>query len=212
MKSISHFIIIGLLVFSGFFAWQEYLREYHSTDRVQVNLFPEEIAGWTSEDIPLTENDYAILETRNLFVRMYTSPDKTKQVMLYIIYSTNNRRVSHPPEMCFAGSGLSMVSNKPQEMAIPGSEKVLRFNRMHWEKKGVNQLVYHWYKAGDDFTESYWGQQIQVAMKSLFRQNASIAMIRLSTPFLEKTNLEQADKNLQEFAQMITPLIPQYVP
>ena len=35
--------------------------------------FPKEIDGWTSEELTITDDEYAILETRNAFIREYTN-------------------------------------------------------------------------------------------------------------------------------------------
>ena len=209
---LSTIFVIVLLAISGFFSWQLFFKSYNQEDTVLVKNFPREIAGWTSQEIPLDKRDFEILETHNLFVRTYTSPDKKKKVMLYIIYSQTNRKVSHPPEMCFVGSGMLLLKKSVEHMDTPVLKKGLNYNRMYWKKGEANQLVYNWYKAGDDMTASYWGQQAMVAFKDLLRQNASTAMIRLSTPYIKDGDVQQADTNLQEFTRLILPLLPKYIP
>src|SRR3989338_3669309 len=95
----STLFILGIFAVSLAISWQLYFKQYLQKDTVSISVFPEKIGPWRGEDIPLQDTDYEILETKNAFVRRYTTPEG-KEVFLFIVYSQNNRKVSHPPEIC----------------------------------------------------------------------------------------------------------------
>jgi len=203
-------IVVCLFVLSAAVSWKMYFKKYIQKDTVDIHQFPREISGWTSEDIPLTEEEYAILETRNAFTRRYTGPDG-QEVYLLMVYSQSNRKVSHPPEICYTGSGASIVGNEPARVEIPGREEPIRANKLTLEYGRVLQLSYYWFKVGDEYTSNYWKQQILIALKSLVDDTASSALIRVASTVREGGE-EEAESDIREFSRMVVPLIPQYLP
>lgn len=175
------------------------------SSRIKVADFPMQIGGWTAKDIPLSERDYEILETRNLIMREYKNK-KGEAVYLYIIYSEDNRKVSHPPEVCYLGSGLTIV-----DKSIIQLTNAIRATKMLAEQANSRQLVVYWFKAGKLYTEKYLKQQLKIVSDRMLGKRTSGAMIRLSGDI--KNNDETAAlKTLQLFASQIEPLLPKYVP
>src|SRR3990167_3007083 len=103
---VSYIILIVVLMGAGIVSWHLFFKVYHQQDTVSINQFPQKIGDWISTDLPIPEDVYAILETRNVFTRRYKNP-ANKEAYLMLVYSQNNRKVSHPPEICYAGSGVS---------------------------------------------------------------------------------------------------------
>ncbi|MFT5387101.1 MAG: EpsI family protein, partial [Candidatus Omnitrophota bacterium] len=184
MKKINFKIIIIylLLVFTGFVSWKFYFQTYVMKDTVDIHQFPATLGEWTSEELTITEEEYKILETRNVFARKYLT--KTgKAVVLYIIYSQNNRKVSHPPELCYTGGGISILEKQYEPIKLP--DGVLDVTKMLMEQREVQQYVYYWFKVGSSFTPNYWKQQAIIATKSLLGQPASSALVRVSAYIVE---------------------------
>ena len=128
-SSISYFVLILIFGITGAMAWNLFLKEYRGEDTINIAVFPREINLWSAEEYPITEREYEVLETRNVFVREYTSP-KGQKVMLFVVYSQNNRKISHPPEVCYTGGGHSVLSKTPLVIEVDGEPRPLKVNKL----------------------------------------------------------------------------------
>jgi len=203
-------IIIGLLVFASFISWVSFFHQYSQRDTVNIHLFPKLIGGWTSKEIPISDHDYEILETKNAFSRIYHSL-KGEEIMLYIVYSQNNRKVSHPPEICYTGSGATILNETKINFDLGQGNGHLWVNRFASELGGRKQMTYYWFKVGNSFTPNYWKQQMLIALKTLLGHPASSAIIRLSVASDESDALK-ADRFVQDFTLLILSAVKQYLP
>jgi EpsI family protein len=199
-KYLSVIILLGI---SLLVSWKFYFKNYETEDIVNVHVFPKEINGWTSEEIIITDQEYEVLETRNAFARSYTSP-KGQQVILYIIYSDTNRRVAHPPEICYSGGGSTLVDKARVSIEVEGRKSPLVFNKLVMEQKAVDHMIYYLFKAGSSFTPSYWGQQFLSGVYNIFGNRSNSAMVRVSVAG-ERGHREQSEKDIQEFIRIIYP-------
>ena len=66
------FILI-LFIVSAAISWQLYFKVYSQKDTVSIHSFPKDIREWTAEELPITKQEKAILETDNVFARRYTN-------------------------------------------------------------------------------------------------------------------------------------------
>ena len=105
-------IIIALFFAAGAMSWRLYFKAYVQADTADISSFPMEVGDWVAEDMPLTEREYAILETRNVFVRKYTNQKTDDILYLFVVYSQSNRKVSHPPEICYTGAGNILIDKE----------------------------------------------------------------------------------------------------
>src|SRR3990167_4372450 len=97
MNNKTFFVVLGVLIVVAGLALMAYLPA--RTDialNTKVADFPKEIGEWKGTDLPIEENVYQILETRNLFIRDYKNA-KGDSVYLYIVYSEGNPKINHPP-------------------------------------------------------------------------------------------------------------------
>jgi len=202
--------IIGLLVFAGLISWNSFFRQYSQRDTVNIHFFPKSIEGWTSREVPISDYDYKILETKNAFSRIYRS-DQGEEVMLYIVYSQNNRKVSHPPEICYTGSGAAILNETQINFDLGPGRGQLRVVRFASEQRGNKLMTYYWYKVGNSFTPNYWKQQVLIAIKTLLGRPASSAMVRLSVGS-GGSDTPRADGIVQDFTRVILSDLKQYLP
>lgn len=201
-------VITALLIFVGAISWQSFFRQYTQSDTVNIHLFPKEIAGWQGTEVPISDHDYDILETRNAFTRVYRSPQGA-EIMLFVVYSQNNRKVSHPPEICYTGSGAAIVGKGLAKFDTQSGS--IYFNRVAVEFGETKEAMYYAFKVGKGFTPNYWNQQIQIAFKALLGQPASSALIRLSMTANGKSE-EELDAVAREFFRDIFPAVAPYLP
>jgi len=206
MNNKTFIIVIAILVISAAIGLKSYQSPREDVAlKTKVANFPMEIGEWKAKDIPLAERDYEILETRNLILRDYKNA-KGQSVYLYLIYSEDNRKVSHPPEVCFIGSGATIVDQKPVQIT-----SAIKANKLVVEKANDRQIVVYWFKAGPLYTDKYIKQQWKVVTDRTFGKRTSGALIRLSVD-IKDDNQAAALLLLKSFAALIEPLLPKYVP
>jgi len=173
--------------------------------KVKVSDFPMTVGEWTAKEMPVEESVYQILATRNLFIREYKNKNGDLLYM-YVVYSEDNRKVSHPPEVCLMGGGATLVGNTPVQLTL-----VIRGNKLLVEKGGARDLIVYWYKAGNFYTDNYVRQQLKVVLARVFGKRTAGAMIRLSTD-IKNSDEQSAIKLIQSFTSQIEPLLNKYVP
>ena len=205
-----YLFIIFLFSIVAFFSWKLYFFQTSQKDTVNIHDFPKTINDWTSEELSISDDVYAILETKNAFVRRYKSPEG-KEVYLYLVYSQFNRKVAHPPEVCYSGSGITIVNNVKEIMPVQGLKEPIAANRLLLEKVNFQQFSYYWFKVGEVFTPNYWKQQFLIARNSLMGKNKGSALIRLSVDILDG-NQENSVASAKEFTNLVVPVIQKFLP
>ena len=78
-------LILVIFVIAATVSWNLYFSEYIQRDTVSIHSFPKTIDSWTSRELPISEDEYEILETKNAFVREYSTPEGEK---VYLINRT----------------------------------------------------------------------------------------------------------------------------
>lgn len=205
------FLVLVLMLIAGAVSWGLYFRTYSQKDALNIHHFPYEIGDWKGQELKISEEDYAVLETRNAFTRKYID-GKGRMVYLFIVYSQDNRKVSHPPEICYTGSGATILSSKNAQIKIPAGS-VIRANKLLLEQEHMAQILYYWFKVGDTYTPSYWKQQILFSLKGLLGRPSSTALIRVSGVLERNDEVgDLASRNIEDFSRAIVPLLPKYLP
>jgi len=207
MNNVKFYAVAAILALVCFVGLSSYLpTRFDDGKSVQMAALPKTIGPWTGEDIALTPRDYDILETKNLIMRKYTR-SSGESVVLYIVYSEDNRKVSHPPEVCYTGGG-STISQKGTIEATP----LILANKMVTElSNGARQLVVYWYKAGDYQTAKYLDQQLRIVWRRTFGKSTSAALIRVSADVKESEEAA-VGQTIRQFCSALEPLLQKYVP
>jgi len=206
MNNKTFIIVILILIAGAAIGFMSYLpTRFDISSRVKVADFPMSIGEWQATDIPLSERDYQILETKNLIMREYKN-SKGESIYLYIIYSEDNRKVAHPPEVCLTGGGLSILNKTSVQMTDS-----IRATRLLTEKGDLRQIVVYWYKAANLNTDKYLKQQLKLVFDRTLGKRTACAMIRVSTDIGESGEVA-AMELLGSFTRQIEPLLVKYVP
>ncbi|MCX5666171.1 MAG: EpsI family protein [Candidatus Omnitrophica bacterium] len=176
-NTIGFVVLIVVLLASSVFSLGLFRREMAAHDKLDVNTFPMTMGEWKGKELPITEKEYAILETRNLISREYTNPSGDKLYLL-VIYSETNRSVFHPPEVCMMGSGLSITDKQLEN--FDAGKKSFTTNKLFAEKGPYKEIILNCYKAGDIYTSNFYLQQTRLAVHQIFGQNVPGATLRVS--------------------------------
>jgi len=196
------FAVTAMLSFSLFF------QKRSSHDLLDIRSFPSRIGVWADRDVPITEQEYRILETRNVITREYENPSLGK-LMLFMIYSETNRAVFHPPDLCLVGGGLSVVDKTREQVTSSG--RTFYVNKMLMRKGDYRLLVLFCYKAGGLYTDNFYLQQAYLALHQIFGRRISGATIRVTMPVAsdEQATLSVAKDFLGQAAEKLDSLTSQ---
>lgn len=209
MKNNKQFVIILSILFVVLFiSVPSYLVVPKEKSEAIVAKLPMQIGAWQGKDLPIEERAYEILETKNLILREYAKGDD--KVYLYIIYSQDNRKVSHPPEVCFEGSGVTIVKKDKIPLELADNKRIFA-NELIVEKAGISNIVVYWYKAGEYYVDNYLKQQLQIALSRLSFKHTSGALIRLSAE-VSPANPERALENIRSFVKEASAHFFQIIP
>lgn len=142
--------------------------------------FPMDIGAWHGTVIEPNERDLEILETRNVLTREYKNAEG-QSLHLFLVSSKKDRRVAHPPEVCYVSSNFSVINARESKAGESGLPVGVRyFTAVHERYPDQKQEVLYLYKIGKRFTTNYYAQQLQFAMDSLSRSDSEVLMIRLA--------------------------------
>jgi EpsI family protein len=160
---------------------------------------------WQGYDLQMDENSLTILETRDYLYRKYFSPN-CLPVDFTIIFSKDNRKGTHPPDLCLEGSGEGIVGKRDVVVdGIPGRGQV-RCAELIVQSGPDRQCFLYTYKCGGQYTNSFWRQQFLICVNGLIGANASGALIRVSVP-VAGNNLDMARQRNIEFMRAAIPYL-----
>jgi EpsI family protein len=161
-------------------------------------------------DIPLDEQTMDILETEdylNRRFRVFGEP----LVHVSIIFSMDNRKGTHPPDVCLAGSGEGIVAKETVGVdGIPGRDSVDFRGLVVNNHDGSKTYYIYTYKCGGRYTDSFWMQQLLIMWNGLVNSNASGALIRLSTPIEQSP--AQARERCIDYIRAVIPQLDANLP
>lgn len=141
-----------------------------------------EMGGVTfySERGELSELERTILQTDDYLYRRFHGGDRHFSVM--IVFSPNNRKGTHPPDVCIEGGGSHIVSKRTVPLdAIPGRGP-LRMRELVAQADASEQYFLYVYKCGRRYTDSYIMQQFLIFVNGLIDRNSAGALIRFDVP------------------------------
>ncbi len=155
-----------------------------------------------SRERVLDDKTLTILETRDYLYRRYDAGSQ-KWIDVCVIFSQDNRKGTHPPDLCLEGSGGGIVAKGDVIVdsvvgrgTVPCRELIVQFG------SGRRYFLYT-YKCGRRYTGSFWTQQFVIFFNGLFDRNTSGALIQFSTPV--GTSVSDAR---QRCVQMVRAAIP----
>lgn len=164
---------------------------------------------WFGNDLTLDEQTLTILQTRDYLFRRYVATD-LPSVDFCIIFSQDNRKGTHPPDLCLEGSGQDIVATG--EVTVSGIEGRgdLSCRELLIQSGPNKEYFLYVYKCGDSYTNSFWIQQFTIFTNGLLSRNASGALIRVSTPASD--SLAAARRRAKLFLRTSIPYLDSALP
>jgi len=131
-------------------------------------------------DMTLDSRTLTILESPEYLYRQYVAPGASP-IDFCIIFSRDNRKGVHPPDLCLEGGGQEIVAKQSFLIDVPGVASV-PFRELV-VRNGATEFCYiYTYKSGKGYTTSFWRQQWTILVNSFLKRDSAGALIRLSTP------------------------------
>ncbi|MBM4086113.1 MAG: EpsI family protein [Planctomycetes bacterium] len=185
--------------------------EARSYGGVHARSMPMVIGEWSGQEVALDRETIEILETDDVLLRSYVK-DREEPIWLCIVFSENNRKVAHPPEVCYAGAGWRAESKSEITLQTdePGAPE-LNMARLLIANGNERQAVLYWYKAGERYTASYHVQQLNMMRDQLAMRKSSGALIRISMS-VQGNDIEGAFSRLRQFAFAVLPQVSACLP
>jgi EpsI family protein len=159
---------------------------------------PLAIGAWRGSDHEIPDLWRVLLETDDLALRRYRNGDAA--VDLCVVFSSRNRKLVHPPEVCYSGQGYVISERETRTLGSlrePGEVVALTVS-----KSSRTERVYAFYRCGDDATSSFVVQQLRVMREALLGRSLAAAFVRVSTPAGPG-----ADQRLERFLADIGPAL-----
>ena len=130
-----------------------------------------------------------------------------------IVFSKNNRRGTHSPELCIQGSGEKIVSKGPITIDTGLSSGDDSLGMREVVSQDGRRMVYYLYvfKSGDSYTTNYTRQQATILLHGLLRREAVGALIRL-TVTVQDEDLDAARELARDAAAQLMPIIDENLP
>lgn len=183
------------------------------TGRVASGAVPEELTVdghlLHSYDMELDELTLTILETRDYVYKRYVRAG-APPTDFCMIFSEDNRKGTHPPDLCLEGGGQDIVARG--DVAIEGVKGAgtIRCRELVVQHGGVRYYHLYTYRFGDRYTPSFWEQQISIFLNSLLNRNASGALIRVSTPI--ERDVDEARRRAKVLLSAAVPYLERALP
>ncbi len=171
----------------------------HESGVNRTSRVPLVVGDWFGRDLAVGEDVKRILETDDVIQRNYVNPVLSPvPVQLAVVFSADNRRVAHPPEVCYKAAGWEV--NHKSTIEPQGLSPMIR---LILADGGERELVLYCYKAGPELTANYLRQQFNLMTNQLFTGATSSVLIRLST-MIHKSEQTATDRVLA-FARRMMP-------
>jgi EpsI family protein len=135
---------------------------------------------WRGRDMTLPERDLRVLGTGDYAYRRYIAA-REPSVDFLVIFSADNRKGIHPPELCIDGSGDSITERRDLDVVVDVDVGVLPCRELRVQKGDTDEYVLYTYKCADTYTSNFWKQQWLIFWNGLWRRDSSGALIRVST-------------------------------
>lgn len=171
---------------------------------LQAEALPYVISGWSGQKVEIEDYVKRILETEDVIQRNYVNPlYKNIPVQMAVVYSPDNRRVAHPPEICYRGGGYEINSN--EEVRLQGIPPMIRLQISRGQ--GFRDLVLYTFKTGNLLTANYYQQQLNIVKSQFAARSSSSGLIRFSSRIMPDESDAEAQARMVAFIREIMPEI-----
>ena len=182
--------------------------------RTAFSSFPIQIGEWRARRGQLDQIYIDALKFTDYIINDYTDP-KNHTVNFYVAYYASQRKgeSAHSPRTCIPGDGWVITSLTQRTIAgatVAGHP--LRVNRTVIQKGDDSELVYYWFQQRGRVITNEYMVKWWLFWDALTKNRTDGALVRLTTSVSTGQSMEDADRELADFARVVTPKLQAYIP
>jgi len=176
--------------------------------------FPMELGQWRGIRQSLDAIFIDQLQMDDYLLANYANDDGVS-ANFYVSWYNSQRKgeAVHSPRACLPGGGWQIQDFT--QRTLPGitiDGEPLRVNRAIVEHGNQRQLVYYWFQQRGRVIDNEFAVKWFLFWDAITRRRTDGAMVRLMTALPLDGNESEADHQLTEFASVIAPDLPSYIP
>lgn len=173
---------------------------------------PSRVGPWTGEDVAVTPRTRELLGTDNVLLRRYRREDGGREAFVCVVFSADDRKAVHPPEVCYRGGGGEVLARATVRVSEGGTALDANAILVAETESGVREVVIYWYAFGGEFVSSYLTQQWRMALAAFLGREGSAALVRLSAVVEPGDDENAVAQSLNELASAMLPSLRASLP
>ena len=213
-SALGAFIFLSLLALLGSLGLRP--KDYDASNDVRLDLFPEEIAGWSSVELPAMGPRYLQILKLDRYVRRIYSHQEHGKVIVYIGYwkhqTGEHQAAKHSPSICLPANGWNIFAPSVKEVSLPTESRKnasFEINELLAEFNEETQLFYYWFFIGENSYREEWQSLLKLSWHSLLRRRMDGGIVEFSTIVSrsrsETPNVKKGQKTLDAFMKDVYP-------
>lgn len=191
-------------------------REEQTPARQTFNQFPLLHNNWMGRESSLDTSVLDTLQLTDYLKADYRRSSGELPVDFYIAWYASQKKGAsiHSPRSCIPGGGWRIQSLEQRTLTTPqhSNGQPLQVNRAVIQKGDVAQIVYYWFEGRNRNITNEYMAKWYIFWDSLTRTRSDGALVRVVTFVPDPSQMEAADKRLEQFVQDFYPLLPTYIP
>ncbi|MBL8200247.1 MAG: VPLPA-CTERM-specific exosortase XrtD [Chromatiales bacterium] len=184
-------------------------------ERANLASLPLKIGDWSGREEPLEKVYLDVLQVSDYLMAQFSRPTDPAPVGLWIAYydSQTQGAAVHSPKACLPGGGWQITSLTEHTIEGVGPDGgPLRVNRVEIGLGEQRQLVYYWFaQRGRNLTSEYLVKWY-IFQDGLTLNRTDGALVRITTPITDTTDMQAGDARLEAFVRDIDPKLAYYLP
>lgn len=166
-----------------------------------VAQFPMRIGDWSGEEVPIDEAVVRATDTDAHISRRYLRRSGLEAISFYVACGVRLRDLMpHRPEVCYTGSGWTVVEHHVVELAVPDGNdlpcSVYQFSRGALRAERVFVLYYY-------LVDGRYCQDVSLLRSQAWRGSGTVgyvAQVQVMTPVASASDAQAARERVSAFA------------
>lgn len=200
-------VLAGLLSASALATLTLHSAREERTGPMRTEGFPTLLGEWRGIDLPVSDRQYGLLESRDVLLREFRQRGTGPAVLACVAVAGGNRKVAHPPEVCYRGQGFEI--HDLREVTFRHGDEEWAVQRLRISYRGEPELVLSWYRVGDRTTASYLYQQWLGLVAEFGHPDRLSALVRISVPI--EGDESAAEQRIAGFCSEFLPALEKHV-
>jgi EpsI family protein len=181
----------------------------------QLQLLPQEISGWSSEDVPIEPRLVEASKVDAYLSRVYRhapldDTGRPAELGVYVgFYGTQRAGDSvHSPKNCLPGAGWQPVH--AARIALPLASGAAMANLYVVENERQRFIVLYWYQSHGRIIASEYRAKLYTLRDALVLGRTDSTLVRITVPV--STDEAAATRTAMTFATLLAPRLEQVLP